>query len=196
MRWLHINQLNVKGKNYPAMPVKVFCFVLISLLFSSYGCSDQPSAPPAQVAQTQPVAAAPASPTAAVQPEAEVLEVPKPTGYVYERRDRRDPFVPLIVPKKRVEKDKGVKPGTLESYDLSEFKLAAIAKKGKSYLALITTPDNRSFTVVKGMGIGQNKGKVKDITKDKIVLVEYSRDFRGQLKPREIILEFRKGEVE
>ena len=40
------------------------------------------------------------------------------------------------------------------------------------------------------------KGKVKDIMKDKIILVEFSRDFRGKLKPRELILEFHKGEVE
>jgi type IV pilus assembly protein PilP len=196
MRCLHIHKLNVKGKHYPAIHVTVFCFVMISLLFSSYGCSDQPSSPPVQVAQTLPVAAAPASQPSVAQPEAEALEVPEPTGYIYDRRDRRDPFVPLIVPKKKVKKDKDVKPGTLESYDLSEFKLGAIAKKGKDYFALITTPDNRSFTVRKGMAIGLNKGKVKDITRDKIVLVEYSRDFRGERKPREIILEFRKGEVE
>ena len=195
MRCLNTEVLYIKEKYFSAASFMAVCFVLISVLFLSYGCSDQPSSPPVQVAQTQP-AAAPASQPAVPQPEAEVQEVPEQTGYVYERRDRRDPFVPLIVPKKKVEKVKGVKAGTLESYDISEFKLAAIAKKGKNYFALITTPDNRSFTVHKGMAIGMNKGKVKDITRDKIVLVEYSRDFRGELKSREIILEFRKGEVE
>lgn len=195
MRCMKAEALHIKRQHCFTSSFMVFCFILISVLLSSYGCSDQPASPPAQVPQTQ-RAAVPAAQPAVPQPKAEELEVPEKTGYVYDRRDRRDPFVPLIVPKKKVKKEKGVKPGTLVSYDLSEFKLAAIAKKGRSYFALITTPDNRSFTVHKGMAIGLNKGKVKDITRDKIVLVEYSRDFRGDLKPREIILEFRKGEVE
>jgi|Deesub1362A_J573_1020465.scaffolds.fasta_scaffold01601_13 type IV pilus assembly protein PilP len=113
-------------------------------------------------------------------------------GYVYERRGRRDPFEPLIKPK-RVKK-KGTKIGTLESYDLSDFTLMAIAKKGSEYYALLVTPDNRAFTVVKGMRIGLNNGRVKEITSERVVLVEYSRDYMGELKSRKIILELRKGE--
>jgi len=113
-------------------------------------------------------------------------------GYVYERKGRRDPFEPLVKPKKV--KKKGTKIGTLESYDLSDFTLMAIAKKGSEYYALLVTPDNRAFTVVKGMRIGLNKGRVKEITPERVVLAEYSRDYMGELKSREIILELRKGE--
>lgn len=115
-------------------------------------------------------------------------------GYVYQPRDRRDPFMPLIVPKKKAEtKLTGAgRLGTLESYDISEFALLAIAKKGDKYYALLVSPDNRSFTVSKGTRIGLNKGRVEEITDNKIVLMEYSKDFRGDTRPKQVTLELLK----
>jgi Tfp pilus assembly protein PilP len=158
------------------------------------GCSDQPASPPVQAVQQQ----TPASPAAQTDPPAveAVADEPAQEGYVYLQRDRRDPFVPLIVPKKSAQKGDGAKAGTIEGYDLTEFSLSAIAKMGREYYALLTTADNKSFTVRQGARIGLNNGKVKEITRDKVVLVEYSRDFRGELNPRQILLEFHKGEVE
>lgn len=170
----------------------IFQSAVFLVLFSFYGCSGKPSSPPT-VAQS---ATNTGARNTAPQPETAIEETSVQEGYIYQQRKRRDPFIPLIVPKKNVKKGSGAKSGTLESYDITDFKLAAIAKKGKEYFALLTTPDNRSFTVNKGNIIGLNKGKVKEITKNRIVLVEYSRDFMGKLKPREIILEFHKGEVQ
>lgn len=115
-------------------------------------------------------------------------------GYVYEQRNRRDPFMTLIIPSTIKQKAEADKVGTLEGYDLSEFVLAAIAKRGTEYYALLTTPDKRSFTVTKGNVIGLNQGRVEEITEDSIVFVEYSRDYKGDIKPKLIILEFVKGE--
>ena len=171
----------------------IFQSAVFLVLFSFYGCSSKPSSPPATIAQN---ATNTGARYAAPQPETAIKETSVQEGYIYQQRERRDPFIPLIVPKKKVKRGKGAKAGTLESYDITDFRLAAIAEKGKEYFALLTTPDNRSFTVNKGNIIGLNKGKVKDITKNRIILVEYSRDFMGKLKPREIILEFHKGEVE
>ena len=163
--------------------------VSIFLLFAIYGCgpstSTITSAPPAQ----KPVVAV------FTEPEASLKGTKFEDGYVYEQRNRRDPFATLIVPlKETLEADEG-KIGTLEGYDLNEFVLAAIAKRGSEYFALLTTPDNRSFTVMKGNVIGFNKGRVADITKGRIVFVEYSKDYKGDLKPKQTILEFVKGEV-
>jgi type IV pilus assembly protein PilP len=187
----------IRGHNSPGkVPVKSAVMLFAILIVAPYlffGCSNQPAPPPARVTP-QAKSPAPVPQAAAPQPSEEGMEASQQEGYIYQRRDRRDPFVPLVVPKK--EASKGVKAGTLTSYDLSEFTLAAIAKRGKQYFALLTTPDNRSFTVTKGTRIGMNKGKVKDISKNKVTLVEYTRDYSGQLKPREILLEFHKGEVE
>jgi len=178
----------------PMKLFNVFCSLIIISLIPFYGCSNKPSPPPAQEAKKQTAVTA-VSPTAA---PAEVVdeEAPQQEGYIYQQKDRRDPFVPLIVPTKKVQKGEGIKAGTLEGYDIGEFTLAAIAKKGSRYIALMTTPDNRSFTVSEGAAIGLNRGKVRKITNDRMIIVEYSINYRGESKPREIILEFRKGEVE
>lgn len=184
---------NRSGKLINRSPV-LFC-TLIAFFLSFYSCGDKPSPTPAPAKQGK-AAAGPESQPAASQPDSAVEEAPAQEGYVYQQRDRRDPFAPLIVPKKKAVKIEGTRAGTLLSYDVSDFTLAAIAQKGGQYFALLTTPDNRSFTVNKGTTIGLYKGKVQDILKNKIIIVEYSSDYRGELKPRQIILEFHKGEVE
>ncbi len=183
--------LSIKPKN---SSIVLFCALIIFAL-SLNGCKDQPATPPAQTPQKQGAANTDSQP-AAPQPGTVAEEALEQEGYVYQQRDRRDPFVPLIVPKKKAVKIEGTRAGNLVSYDISDFTLAAIAQKGEQYFALVTTPDNRSFTVNKGTAIGLYKGKIQEITKDKIIIIEYSSDYRGELKPRQIILEFHKGEVE
>jgi len=165
--------------------------IFASLLFS--GCSNN-TTPPAGTVK-KPVAAKPASVPQAPKPEAvlKAEDSPEQEGYIYDQRGRRDPFSSLIVPKEESIKDDS-KIGTLEGYDLSEFILLAIAKKGSLHYALLATPDNRSFTVNKGNTIGLRKGTVMEITADMIALVEYSHDYKGEKIPRQIILEFHKGE--
>jgi Tfp pilus assembly protein PilP len=114
--------------------------------------------------------------------------------YIYNPRGRRDPFIPLVEVGKKEEIAKKPK-GTLESYDATDFKLKAIAKRGKEWYALLIAPDNRAFTVKQGMVVGLRNGKVEKITSDKIIIIEYIKDYKGELKPREIVLELRKGEV-
>jgi Tfp pilus assembly protein PilP len=172
----------------------VFFCILFILVISFYGCKNQSSTPPAEKPQQQKAVNTDIQP--ASSPETVAEEAPEQEGYVYQQRDRRDPFAPLIVPKKKAVKIEGTRAGNLVSYDIGDFTLAAIAQKGGQYFALLTTPDNRSFTVNKGTAIGLYKGTVQEIKKDKIIIIEYSSDYKGELKPRQIILEFHKGEVE
>lgn len=165
----------------------ISAFIVISA-FS--GCKSQPPSPPAKAVKPQ-GQVSPAGPA-----EVKQAEAPKETvqgdGYEYQPRDRRDPFVPLIVPTQKSSKKETGKLGTLESYDISEFVLLAIAEKGEKYFALLATPDNRSFTVKKGTIIGLNKGRVEEITSKKVVIVEYSKDYSGDIHPKQITLEFLK----
>lgn len=128
------------------------------------------------------------------QPEVSIEEAPEQEGYVYEQRGRREPFTPLITSSKEMQKKNESKIGTLEGYDISQFVVAAIVKKGRRYFALFVTPDNRSFTVTKGTVLGLNKGRVEEITNDKVILREYIKDYKGNLIPKEAILEFHKKE--
>jgi len=165
-----------------------FIAVLITVLFVFYGCGSPPPPMPKPVVKK-------VQETVDVANTETILKGTKfEDGYLYEQRNRRDPFITLVVPSKKTLK-KEIKVGTLEGYDLSEFVLSAIAKRGDEYFALLVTPDNRSFTVTKGNIIGLNKGSVEDISIDKIVFVEYSRDYRGKLIPKQITLEFVKGEA-
>lgn len=131
-----------------------------------------------------------------VKPEILLNEKPESEkGYVYDPAGRRDPFVPLVVVSK--EEKKGSKiAGNLESYDIGDFTVVAIAKKGSYYYALLIAPDNKSYTVKEGTVIGLHNGKVLQITSNKILIKEYVEDYTGKQKSREIFLELHKGEVE
>lgn len=172
--------------------VTLLVAVLLIFIPGMQGCSKKEKPPkPAKQEKARQGKVQPAQ-----QQEQEVKTSPEETvsaeGYVYKPGDRRDPFVPLIVPKKKVATKGIVRLGTLESYDISEFTLLAIAQKEGKYYALLLTPDNRSFTVSKGTIIGLNKGRVEELTDKKVVLVEYAKDFRGDTRPRNITLELSK----
>ena len=165
-----------------------FIVVSIAALLAFYGCGSPPPPTPAPVVQQ-------VQKTVDVSETETALKGTKfEDGYVYEQRNRRDPFISLLVPIKKDLKKEERKFGTLEGYDLSEFVLAAVSRRGPEIFALLIAPDNRSFTVTKGDIVGLNKGRVENISADKIVFVEYTRDYRGELKPKKITLEFVKGE--
>ncbi len=173
------------------MRLFMILFASIFILFASYGCEKEsiPPSPKTKASKAEKVE---------IKPEAMIQEMVQETskdesGYIYKSGGRRDPFVPLIVPAKEMEITSAKLTGTLQGYDINDFKLIAVAKKGPQYYALIATPDNKSFTVNKGTIIGLRKGKVKKITSSKLIMVEYSKDYRGELKARQIVLELHKG---
>ncbi len=164
--------------------------VLISVLFvfpALSGCKKEPAGvQPKTEATAQKIQPAP-------QPTVQEPVGAKEETYVYEPKDRVDPFIPLIqAPKKEAKK----LAATLESYDIADFKLIAIAEKGKQHYGLLLAPDDKSFTVTEGTILGLNKGQVIEIMKDKLTILEYIKDYKGGLKPRKITLELSKGEGE
>ena len=92
-------------------------------------------------------------------------------------------------------KKKGASP--FESYDIEEIKLLAIAwNKNNKYYALVMLPDKKTYTITEGMSLGLQGGKVEKITKDTVVIREFVKDYRGDIKPRDSILKLHKGEEE
>lgn len=134
----------------------------------------------------------------AAQPESRVSQGAAqaiPEGYAYDSKGRRDPFVSLIVvTKQKPLKKKGASP--IESYDIDEISLLAIAWDKNKYYALIRLPDKKSYTITEGMTLGLMGGKVEKITKDTVLIREYVKDYRGDIKPRDSILKLHKGEEE
>ncbi|UCF87489.1 MAG: pilus assembly protein PilP [Nitrospiraceae bacterium] len=121
-------------------------------------------------------------------------EIPK-GGYVYEPGGRRDPFIPLVDVSRQKEVTKSPRVlGTLESYDLPDFKVIAIVDKGQGrYSGLLLAPDNKSFVVRVGTVIGLKKGKIVNISRDRIIVTENIKDYKGELIPREVVLELYEG---
>lgn len=113
--------------------------------------------------------------------------------YKYDSKGRRDPFLSLVeITKEKPVKKKGASP--IESYDLDEIKLLAIASDKNRHYALIMLPDRKAYTITAGMALGMKGGKVQQITKDTVVIREFVRDYRGDIKPMDSILKLHKGE--
>jgi type IV pilus assembly protein PilP len=150
-------------------------------------CGDKkpvPKKPEARKPQQAP-AAAPAG-----TPQKEEIKVEKEV-YAYEPRGRRDPFVSLTdVMKAKPTKKKGSSP--IEGFDVEEIKLIAIAWDSQQYFALVTLPDNKSYTIKRGMTLGLYDGKVREITRDTVIITEQVKDYKGQLKTKDTILKLRK----
>jgi len=161
----------------------MFCF----LLFVCTGCKKE-----------QPVN----KPTAEKVKQTEAKKEQKPPeetkkveqeGIIYDAKGKRDPFLSLIeLTKQKPMKKRGASP--FESYDVEEVRLLAIAWNKDKYYALISLPDKKNYTITEGMSMGLQAGKVEKITKDMVVIREYVKDYRGEIKPRDAILKLHKGE--
>lgn len=162
---------------------------LAALLFTFpflSGCKKSSPPPPVKKAE---------APKPDIQAELAAQEAVKSeTGYVYDRRDRRDPFMPLIEStKKAAKKDEKRVMGTLASYDVGDFKVLAIAKKGDRRYALLLAPGNRSFTVYERTVLGLNNGQVEKITDNEVIIIEHIENYLGKIESRQLILELHKG---
>ncbi len=163
--------------------------MLLAALVSA-GCSDSPKAPatpvPAGQPAKQPIVAAPPKP-ASPQMQAE-----KESGvaYSYNPKGRRDPFMSLVVREEK-KAQKADRP-PLERYNLAEFKLTGIVWGGFGYNAMLEGPDGKGYFVRAGTIIGQNRGVIKKITKDLIVIEEKFKTFNGAVQRKEIVIELRK----
>lgn len=160
--------------------------LFIGLSLCACGKDQQPAKKP-QAEQVKPAEVKEAIPT---EEEKQVV----PEGYAYDAKGRRDPFFSLVLPKQKPAKKKGASP--FESYDIDEIHLMAIAWKNDKYFALIRLPDKKTYTITEGMILGLQGGKVEKITQDRVVIREYIKDYRGEMKPRDSILKLHKGEEE
>lgn len=132
----------------------------------------------------------------AAQPAGEEA-VLKKERYDYASRGRRDPFLSIIAAAKKTQEQKrpkGLVP--LEDYDLSQVSLVAIVWTEEAYSALVGLPNGKYYTVKQGTSLGLHGGKVVRIAEDRVVIREYIRDYKGELRPEDTVLRLRKEEGE
>ncbi len=118
-----------------------------------------------------------------------VVETVQPV-YTYNPAGRRDPFAPIIT--KEEKKAKAGDRPPLERYNLSEFKLTGLIWQGFGYNALVEGPDGKGYVVRVGTIMGPNRGVVKKITQEKMVIEEKFKNFSGGTERKEIVIELRK----
>lgn len=170
---------------------RLLILVMVLSVMGPLGCKEKtapikkPAAQKAQPAGTAPSAPAPSG-------EGEKIEQ---QVFSYDPQGRRDPFSSLVeVEKEKPHRKKGASP--IENFDVEEIRLIAIAWDSKQYYAMITLPDNKSYTIAKGMTLGLFGGKVHEITKDSVIIREQVQDYKGQIKTKDTTLKLRKEEEE
>lgn len=101
-----------------------------------------------------------------------------------------DPFTPRnIVPPKAARVAGGLKPpdldrpkGPTEQFPLDNLKMVGTLQQQKVTFALIKTPDNNLYRVKIGDFVGQNFGRITDISESELKLTEQVQDSTGEWK--------------
>lgn len=112
--------------------------------------------------------------------------------YSYNPEGRPDPFKPLIETSRK--KVVGVKtreaaPLTaLEKFSIDELKLAGIVTGNGQSVAMIEDTQGKCYPVSKGTLIGPQKGRVKEILADKIIIEEKVEYVSGETKVKHKIM--------
>jgi len=150
-----------------------------------FGCSESSKAPGTPVAITQKPAQ-----KLVTQGTATTAETPPPPEYSYNPQGRRDPFAPIIIAAEQ--KARGGNLSPLERYDLNQFKLTGVVWGGFGYNAMVEGPDGKGYFIRVGTIIGPNKGVVKKITQQIMVVEEKYKTFSGETEHKEIVIELRK----
>ena len=164
--------------------------ILCCIALFSWGCKKE------QPAIKKPMAKKVTQPAVKQEPKAsEETKQVEHEGINYNPNGKRDPFLSLVeITKRKPIRKRGASP--FESYDIDEIKLLAIAWDKEGYYALITLPNKKNYTITEGMTLGLQGGKVTQITPDSVIIREYTKDYRGNMKPRDAILKLHKGDEE
>ena len=151
-------------------------------------CSDTEKAP------VNPSATAPKAVQQQQQPITQgtatvAAQTPQPV-FNYNPQGRRDPFAPIVTKEENRERASSRPP--LERYGISEFKLAGIVWGGFGYNAMLEGPDGKGYFVRVGTVIGLNKGIIRKITKDTVVIEEKFKNMLGATERKQIVIQLRK----
>ena len=113
--------------------------------------------------------------------------------FEYAAYDLIDPFVPRkIEPPKPTALPGGITPpdpnrrkGPLEAFPLENLRMVGTLQQKKDIYALIKTPDNNLHRVKTGDFIGQNFGRITDISESALKLKELVQDSGNEWKEEE-----------
>jgi len=124
---------------------------------------------------------------AAGNSEISVVAENEDQGFIYDPRDKTDPFQSFIAAAEEKEEEEKRKPKTyLETLELSQLDLAATIIGPKGRWAIVRDSKDDGHVIKEGTLIGTNGGEVYKINEGEVIIREKYRDFRGQMQHREI----------
>lgn len=134
-----------------------------------------------------------AEPPGRIEPLPEIKQI---TTYFYEAVGRRDPFTPVEGDKQEQAgiSDSGLSPNftrrkeELESYALDSIRMVGILEQQGVTWGLVKTKEGTIHRVKTGNYMGQNHGRIVQITEDKIELTEIVQDGVGGYSERQASL--------
>ncbi len=147
--------------------------VVLLFLAAAAGAQTEttPPPPPADGQEAQP--APPAEPPPeAVEPVPEGIEITEGTGFRYEARGRRDPFVSLALGVDVL--DAGLRPDGLPGMLIQEVSLRGIVKTVDGYIAMIQGTDNKSYFAREGQRLYD--GNIQSIDDGRVVFRQEIND--------------------
>ena len=132
-----------------------------------------PSAPPSAVGSDSETAAA---------TDAEDTPATRPP---YDPTAHRDPFAP---PRLTAIADART---PLQNYQLGQLKLVGVVAEPSagSYRAMVEDSAGLGYIITTGTPIGSSGGVVRSIEPRRVVIEESTRDFYGDVKPKEVVME-------
>lgn len=112
--------------------------------------------------------------------------------FIYSAYNLRSPFLPPVsqTPLKKMNFEGGIHPDPnrrkepLEAFPLDSLRMVGTIEKNKKLWALVIDPSGAVYRVAKGNYLGQNHGRVNNVTVDKIVLTEIVPDPSGGWRER------------
>lgn len=107
--------------------------------------------------------------------------------YSYDPTGKPDPFRSFIAEQEEIAEKQKRKPRTyLETLDLSQLDLIAVIVGPHGNYAMVRDSKGVGHVIIKGTAIGTEGGVVDRITDREVVIKEEYKDFKGNVKQREI----------
>lgn len=124
-----------------------------------------------------------------IEPLPEIMEYP---AYSYDESQLRDPFIPPA-PKRLANSDPNLRPDhhtpdILEQFPLDTLKMVGSLEQSGQRWALIKAQDGTLYRTKAGRYMGQDNGKIINITETKVVLQEIVPDGLGGWVKREAVI--------
>ncbi|MCC6849713.1 MAG: pilus assembly protein PilP [Deltaproteobacteria bacterium] len=108
----------------------------------------------------------------------------EPALPTYDARAHRDPFTPP-----RLNSTANART-PLETYQLGQLKLVGVvAQPPLGYRAMVEDSAGLGYIITTGTPIGSSGGVVRSIESRRVVIEESIRDFYGDMKPKEVVME-------